>query len=369
MILEIFKTGTHTDSKGRTKTYSEADLDRIVNSYKPNEREVPLVLGHPKDNDPAFGWVEKLFRKGKSLFAKTKDEDPAFVNAVKNRKFPKRSISLTEDLRLNHIGFLGAALPAVDGLAPVQFSDNADYAVIEFDDILTVDFENPSNNDLVPREIESGDSNIQKTHAISAHEQGNMQSQYMSPGSLSHSEDNAYANALSDISSTLDEVKSLTENFARNFKLSNAPELSDKERNHIRERLDVLNMKLNINNFEVLLNEKLLYGSLTPVMKDKITKTLQFISSQNFSEFNSEKFVLDLKSQLLDFINSIPKIVEFSDVADKPDDEPDDNLVDSDYGGLPIDEVSNSFHKKVLLKMKEEDIDYSAALQIVAAKS
>ena len=55
MILEIFKIGEHTSSNGETKSDTIKDLDKIVDSYNPKEREDPLVLGHPKDNDPAYG--------------------------------------------------------------------------------------------------------------------------------------------------------------------------------------------------------------------------------------------------------------------------------------------------------------------------
>jgi hypothetical protein len=355
MILEIFKAGTHTDSQGRTRTYTEKDLDQIVNSYKPAEREAPLVLGHPKDNDPAYGWVEKLYRKGKSLFAKTKDEDPAFLKAVKERKFPKRSISLTEKLRLNHIGFLGAALPAVDGLAEIAFNEKDEFAVIEFDEKLN--FENDS---AATHNNESGDGANPKPKNPENHNTSD-DTQNPSLGS--------YSSMLNDISETLDQVKTLTEDFTKNFKSNHSADLSDKEKKQIREQLETLNMKLSVNNFEVMLNEKLLYGSLTPVMKDKITKTIRFISNQNFSEFNSDKFVVELKSQLMDFVNSIPKIIEYSDFAEKPEVEPDENLVDSDYGGLAVDEVSNSFHKKVLRKMKEKDLDYASALKLVTINS
>ena len=313
MILEIFKAGTHTDSKGRTKTYSENDLDKIVSSYKPGQREAPLVLGHPKDNDPAYGWVEKLFRKGKSLFAKTKDEDPRFLKAVKERRFPKRSVSLTEDLRLNHIGFLGAAIPAVDGLAEISFNADDQFSVIELpapptarEDKLNFEFEEEHNSG----NSGPGDEDLQKDKSENhmTLESANNKNNSL-PGSDSGEDQPDYSYVLNNISETLNKVKAYTETFSENLKLNNYSNLNDKEKKKIREQLEYLNTKLNINNFEVLLNEKLLYGSLTPAMKEKITKTLRYISSQNFSEVDRDKFIIELKSQLLEFINSIPKIV------------------------------------------------------------
>ncbi len=123
MWIEVFKTGTWTDSAGNTRTWTEEDLDKIVASYNPAEHEAPVVIGHPKDNAPAFGWVEALKREGNVLKAKLKQLVPEFVEMVKKGLFKKRSISLYPDLRLRHIGFLGAQPPAVKGLADVQFGD------------------------------------------------------------------------------------------------------------------------------------------------------------------------------------------------------------------------------------------------------
>jgi hypothetical protein len=133
-LIPIFKTGTHTDSQGRTREWGTADLDKIVASYDPAQHEAPIVIGHPKDNAPAFGWAEGLERKGEVLFAKAKQLVPEFVDMVKRGLFKKRSISLYPDGSLRHIGFLGAQPPAVKGLADVAFAAEEEGTVIEFAD-------------------------------------------------------------------------------------------------------------------------------------------------------------------------------------------------------------------------------------------
>jgi len=387
MIFEIFKTGTHTNSNGVTKNFTTEDLDQIVNSYNPEEREAPLVIGHPKDNDPAFGWVEKLFRKGESLFAKTKDEDPAFVKAVKERKFPKRSISLTPDLRLNHIGFLGAVLPAVDGLSPVKF--NADDEIISFyfeEDINIIqdEFNSPVSS------IENGNLDSSKGEELNSDKSDNpklnMSNSSQSPNydssgertqpQINNTQSNknkppnlktpleSYSNILSDISDSLKQLKTFTESFQQNFANSDVVELKESERNKIYDQLNNLRMQIDVNNFEVLLNEKMLYGSITPVMKNKITKTLKFLRNQNFENFDPDNFILELQHQILDFVNSIPKIVNFSNFAEKPDDIP-GNLVNEDYDGLAVEPNSEAIHKKILQTMMVDNIDYQTALKKV----
>lgn len=130
--MEIFKTGKHTDSAGETREWTQKDLDTIVSQYNPTVHEAPVVVGHPTSDAPAYGWVESLKREGDTLYAKVKDWVPAFVNAVKTGLYKKRSISLYPDLSLKHIGFLGAAPPAIKGLADVKFSTDDKSTIIEF---------------------------------------------------------------------------------------------------------------------------------------------------------------------------------------------------------------------------------------------
>jgi hypothetical protein len=120
---EVFTAGNHTDSEGHTRVWSESDLDIMVNSYDQGKHEAPIVIGHPKDNAPAYGWVETLKREGSKLLAKFKQVVPAFAEAVNQGLFKKRSISVYPDGSLRHVGFLGAMPPAIKGLADFQFKD------------------------------------------------------------------------------------------------------------------------------------------------------------------------------------------------------------------------------------------------------
>jgi len=129
--IPVFKTGTHTDSQGRTQTWTEKDLDLIVNKYKPSYHEAPVVIGHPQNNSPAWGWVDCLKRTGEVLYAKLKNIIPEFAEMVDKGMFRKRSISLYPDLTLKHIGFLGAMPPAVKGLPDYSFSGSGS-VIIEF---------------------------------------------------------------------------------------------------------------------------------------------------------------------------------------------------------------------------------------------
>ncbi len=130
--VEVFRAGEQTDSAGNKRAWSPSDLEKIVKNYNAKNHEAPVVVGHPKDNAPAFGWVEELKTDGKTLFAKFKQLIPEFIDAVKRGLYKKRSISLYPDFTLRHIGFLGAVPPAIKGLADIKFSEN-DSITIEFD--------------------------------------------------------------------------------------------------------------------------------------------------------------------------------------------------------------------------------------------
>ena len=128
--FEIFRAGTHTDSKGREQSFTDADLDSIVANHNATQ-PAPLVVGHPKDNDPAYAWTDELKAEGGKLFAKAKDIVAEFGDAVEKKMYPNRSVSIVpqgDGWQLRHIGFLGAMPPAVKGLEAIAFAD-ADNAI------------------------------------------------------------------------------------------------------------------------------------------------------------------------------------------------------------------------------------------------
>lgn len=130
--VEVFSAGRHTDSAGRTKEFTTGDLDRIAHGYDPATHEAPAVVGHPRDNAPAFGWVEGVKREGEKLLAKFKQVVPEFEEMVKSGLFKKRSISLYPDGTLRHVGWLGAQPPAVKGLKDVGFAADDQCSQYEF---------------------------------------------------------------------------------------------------------------------------------------------------------------------------------------------------------------------------------------------
>jgi hypothetical protein len=132
MWVEIFKTGTHTTKDGRTKNWTTEDLDRLIEQYNPRYHEAPVVIGEPKDKDPAYGWVGAVKREGNALLAKITQIVPEFMEMLKNGLFKKRSIGFYPNLSLKYIGFLGPKLPAIHGLSNTNFKEGENAMTIEF---------------------------------------------------------------------------------------------------------------------------------------------------------------------------------------------------------------------------------------------
>lgn len=143
--FDIFRVGTHTAMSGVTLAFSEADLDAMAAAYDPAVHEAPLVVGHPKDNAPAYGWVRALARDGDRLQAVPAQIDADFAELVRAGRFKKVSASFYAPdapanpapgtYYLRHVGFLGAQPPAVKGLREAQFADTeAGVVTLEFAD-------------------------------------------------------------------------------------------------------------------------------------------------------------------------------------------------------------------------------------------
>lgn len=141
--FEIFRTGRHTSSQGATLSFSDADLSAIAAAYDTNLHHAPIVVGHPKQDAPAYGWVDAIEVVGDRLVAKPANIDTAFSELVRDRKFRKVSAAFYPpnaannptpgSYYLRHVGFLGAAAPAVKGLKPVEFDDGE--LIVEFGEI------------------------------------------------------------------------------------------------------------------------------------------------------------------------------------------------------------------------------------------
>lgn len=134
--IPIFQGGRQTDSAGCVHD-GDALIDKALATFNAAKHEPPVVIGHPVENAPAYGWVEGLTKQGNLLLAKFKQVEPSFADMVKRGLFKKRSAAFYPDGSLRHVGFLGAVPPAVKGLPDVAFAE-ANAMTFEFSDYQTV---------------------------------------------------------------------------------------------------------------------------------------------------------------------------------------------------------------------------------------
>lgn len=141
--VEVFRPGTFRAMNGQEYSFSEADVASMASGYDPERAPAPVVVGHPGHDAPAFGWAKAFeVNEAGTLIAELGELAPEFVSAVEGGRYRKISMKFFPPDASNnpvpgqyyprHIGFLGGAAPAVSGLAPVQFADDADLVEIAF---------------------------------------------------------------------------------------------------------------------------------------------------------------------------------------------------------------------------------------------
>jgi hypothetical protein len=132
--VEVFRAGEQTDSNGKKQEWRNEDLDQMVGNFDANDR-APIVIGHPKGDSPAWGWVQSLKREGDKLYAKFADIAPKFLEWGQAGHIANRSVKILstgKGFKLGHIGFLGASPPAVEGMEALSFKADAPGQTFEF---------------------------------------------------------------------------------------------------------------------------------------------------------------------------------------------------------------------------------------------
>lgn len=142
-FIPVFKPGTHTAVDGRTITFTLENCIDLAESYDPSVSEAPAVIGHPKLTAPAYAWAKSFEVKDGLVYAKLDQINPEFAEAYNAGSYKKRSLSIylpdspgnpkPGHYYARHIGFLGAAAPAIKGLPDVSFAESdGEQGAIEF---------------------------------------------------------------------------------------------------------------------------------------------------------------------------------------------------------------------------------------------
>ena len=141
--INIFTAGRQVSSTGFASTFTERDLQDMVESFNPEVHEPPIRVGH-EDNDkvPAFGWVKKLQRIGRQLYAFI-EFTPDMEDMIAKKHYKKVSASFYSPsspsnpnqgkYTLRHVAMLGGQPPAVKGLEAFSFSEVEGIMTLDLD--------------------------------------------------------------------------------------------------------------------------------------------------------------------------------------------------------------------------------------------
>lgn len=383
MEIEVFKVGTWTDSSGRTRTWTEQDLEEIVRKYnEQKEHEAPVVIGHPKDNAPAYGWVERLEKRGSSIWAKVKPTVQEFVDWLKQGLYKKVSISLYPDLLLRHVGFLGATPPAVKGLKLPEFSEG-DYIEINFRDWTAEEREK-----LAKGEIKGEFAGPNRTFPIASCEDvadawrlaghaGNplevrrniirIAKKYGWEDCLPEAAKKWAEVNMSEGGQSMEEkVKELEDQLKEKERL--LAEYAEREKAKaeeielLKQTVAKLEQERRHREFESFSEELIREGKIAPKWKDKVIEFMEALSAVGEFEFKEGKKQAVLEFQ--EWLKGLPKIVEFEEVA-KKDKVAEQKEVKFDSDGK-VDEERMELHRRALEYMeKNKGVTYKQAMEII----
>lgn len=332
-LIDIFKAGKRTDAHGVEITITPAQLQQAVNAYDPAFHESPVVIGHPKDNHPAYAWVKRLQLDGDVLKAELDQIDPDFADMVEKGRYKKVSASFylanspsnpkQGSLYLRHVGFLGAMPPAVKGLKNPVFNEQ-DEGVVEF--------EEPRLTHLLTDS--QGDPTMDKDQQIQALQ-----------AKLAEAE-NAKAEA--------EKAKETAESEANQLKADKAAAEEAKATAEL-EATKADNAAF----CEKLITE----GKLAPVAKEAALALLNCSATTTAGrvvEFNEGESLLTMVKA---FMEKQPKVVEFSEIATKDKAHPAETDTVSYAEGT--DPVAIEADQKIRAYAKEKGVSYTEAFNAI----
>jgi hypothetical protein len=133
--IELLKPGAWKDRAGKAVEITKETIRRIHDNYNA-ENPAHILVGHPDTSKvPSFGVIDSLKIAGDVLLCKPGRVVAEFASLVGKGAFPGVSAGLTADCsRLDHVAFLSAERPAIDGLKPVlEFSAQPESSVVSVD--------------------------------------------------------------------------------------------------------------------------------------------------------------------------------------------------------------------------------------------
>lgn len=332
-FYEVFRAGTYTvqdsanPSGKKEVTFSEEDVQAIVDLYDRNFLDAPITIDHVKIG-PAFGWVEELKKEGPVLLASFGDVVDSFAEAVQKKQYKRVSAEILPSVTtekgkgpyLRAVSFLGASSPAVKGLKEVQFSENEESVYVDFDEV-SEPVTATSNNDVT---INFSTPSGEKVLVVSPSQKPVIDALLLEFADMEAARKTAEGN------------------------------------------LNKLRLSYRKNEYQTFLNERIAYGNLTPAQLPDILKILETLDAVNqFSDVEGSEFDRFKKTLI-----AMPKFVQVNTEFATNHGADNVELTSADN----IENFSNAdpsrlaLHKEVLAYAKKHSITYGEALSKISKK-
>lgn len=367
--LQIFKPGTHTAMRGDVLSFSESDMAATAAAYDPAKHEAPLVIGHPKHDAPAYGWVKSLAVQDSALEAEPAQLDPEFAELVAKGRFKKISASFYRPdspsnpvpgvFYLRHVGFLGAQPPAVKGLKAVEFGE-ADEGVVEF-----ADWADMQNAGLWRRMrdwlidqfgLDTADKVVPAYEVSSLEDEARRETDSPQP---SFSEAPAGASSAQPVQ---EESHAVTPEEKAALEAENA---QLKQRLAEAEAVQKTAAAAQRHAAHVSFAEGLIGdGKLAPKHKDAVIAFLDFAETDTPLEFGEGDGKTTLSAAFKGFLSDMPKVVDFGEQATK-DRAGDQGAADAVDFGENVDQERVALDRQIRQYMKQHQVDYATAARNV----
>ena len=357
--LHIFKPGRQTAMNGLTLEFSESDLAASAAAYDPAKHEAPIVIGHPKHDDPAYGWVKSLATADDGLQAEPHQVDAAFAELVEAGRYKKISASfylpdapnnpVPGVYYLRHVGFLGAQPPAVKGLKQAEFADAED-GVVEFGD-----WDDRTNAGLWRGMRDWLIAKFGLEEADKALPAWNVQTLADIAAQTGASETSAFADQPThEENHVTPEQKAALEAENAQLKQQLATAEADKQKQAAAKR-----HADNVAFAEQLIGD----GNLAPKHKDAVVAFLDFSEADASLEFGEGDTKQPLAGAFKSFLGELPKVVEFGEHATK-DKAPGTQESVAEFGES-ADPGRLKQHQAIQAHMAEHKVDYATAARAV----
>lgn len=310
--FELFKVGTHNGID-----FSAEDLKGVVTSYDPALHEAPITIGHPKDNLPAYGWIESISynEETQTLEAVPHQLEEQFTELVTAGRFKKRSASFYPPdspanptpgkYHLRHVAFLGAQPPAVKGMKAVEFNEADDCVTIEFGEVDSwsiARFMRNMREFIVDKfDLEQADAVVPSWMVEDAEALAREPS--LEPEAASFGE---HDNPEHDMKLTPEQIQALQDENAR---LKEQNQTLEGEKADFAEEQKKVRREALVQKFNKLADE----GRVLPMEAEKLADFAQALEESEISVDFGEGDAQGLQGHFLDMMTALPKQVNFGE--------------------------------------------------------